>query len=221
MDIIPEINTSKIFSNKPFIPTQEALIWYFNNALGLQSLFPSAEQSTYIRHYQRKKEVKLRSLQQPQLCTQDKEELFLKAKSRSRSFSKELQTLNFRQILWNVNSVHFAARYVVLSLSYYSLKEVEGGKMGEKYTAANQSKFCVRIQSQKNWGGQKWGRRFREKNGRNLVYSIESTVSKVLVASIVIVVAVYVNKSLVSAHFVLWFIIIQTSFFGVVIVTVV
>ena len=62
---------------------------------------------------------------------------------------------------------------------------------------------------------------FREKNGRNLVYSIESTVSKVLVASIVIVVAVYVNKSLVSAHFVLWFIIIQTSFFGVVFVTVV
>ena len=62
---------------------------------------------------------------------------------------------------------------------------------------------------------------FREKNGRNLVYSIESTVSKILVASVVIVVAVYVNKSLVSAHFVLWFIIIQTSFFGVVIVTVV
>ena len=71
------------------------------------------------------------------------------------------------------------------------------------------------------WVGRNGGDVFREKNGRNLVYSIESTVSKVLVASIVIVVAVYVNKSLVSAHFVLWFIIIQTSFFGVVIVTVV
>ena len=71
------------------------------------------------------------------------------------------------------------------------------------------------------WVGRNGGDVFREENGRNLVYSIESTVSKVLVASIVIVVAVYVNKSLVSAHFVLWFIIIQTSFFGVVIVTVV
>ena len=52
--------------------------------------------------------------------------------------------------------------------------------MGEKYTAANHSKFCVRIQSQKNWGGQKWGRRFF---GRKMV-EIWSTVHSVEITEI-------------------------------------
>jgi len=116
-----------------------------------------------------------------------------------------------------VNSVHFAARYVVLNLSYYSLKEVEGGKMGEEYTAANQSKLRKKSSPRKIGVGKNGGRRPTVLE-RKMV-EIWSTVLNLRflrfwlqVLLYVEVVAVYVNKSLVSAHFVLWFIIIQTSF---------